>query len=223
MNCPCLAATSQRSLPPPSLSGSVGSVPMSRALGRQHVRGSTITFTQYKDRNREPKQLTLPILPALQAVIDSTPNGDLTFLVNDLGRPFTDAGFGNKFREWCDQAGLHHCTAHGLRKAGATIAANNGATAFQLMAIFGWSSLKMAEKYTRKANQENLCATRNADARSARTKQHKIVSHRTSEWDIFGKKPAKSKTNFRDGARGGNAAIEKIQWVTTSNPPKTFH
>ena len=125
-------------------------------LGRQHVRGSTITFTQYKGRNQEPKQLTLPILPALQEVIDASPCGDLTFLVNDLGRPFTDAGFGNKFREWCDQAGLHHCTAHGLRKAGATIAADNGATAFQLMAIFGWTDLRMAEKYTRKANQAKL-------------------------------------------------------------------
>ena len=53
--------------------------------------------------------------------------------------------FGNKFRVWCDQAGLHHCAAHGQRKAGATIAANNGATAHQLMAIFGWETLKMAE------------------------------------------------------------------------------
>jgi integrase len=35
-------------------------------LGRQHVRGTAITFTQYKGRNRKPKQLTLPILPELQ-------------------------------------------------------------------------------------------------------------------------------------------------------------
>jgi hypothetical protein len=43
-----------------------------------------------------------------------------------------------------------------LRKAGATIAANNGATAHQLMAIFGWESINMAELYTRKADQERL-------------------------------------------------------------------
>ena len=82
----------------------------------------------------------LPILPALQSVIDASPCGELTFLLNDLNRPFTEAGFGNKFRDWCNQAGLRHCTAHGLRKAGATIAANNGATSRQLMAIFGWDS-----------------------------------------------------------------------------------
>src|SRR6266566_4915055 len=128
-------------------------------FGKQHAKGGKLTFTQHKGRNRKPKKLVLPILPALQSVIHASPCGDLTFLVNDLGRPFTDAGFGNKFRDWCDQAGLRHCTAHGLRKAGATIAANNGATAHQLMAIFGWDTLKMAEAYTRAADQERLAET----------------------------------------------------------------
>jgi len=125
-------------------------------FGKQHTKGGKLTFTQYKGRNRKPKRLTLPILPALQRVIDGTPCGDLTFLVNDWGRPFTDAGFGNKFRDWCNQAGLRHCSAHGLRKAGATVAANNGATSRQLMAIFGWDTLKEAERYTREADQWRL-------------------------------------------------------------------
>jgi hypothetical protein len=43
-----------------------------------------------------------------------------------------------------------------LRKAGATIAANNGASAHQLMAIFGWDRIKEAEKYTAKADQRRL-------------------------------------------------------------------
>ena len=125
-------------------------------FGKQHAKGGKLTFTQHKGRNRKPKKLVLPILPALQSVIDASPCGDLTFLVNDLKRPFTDAGFGNKFRDWCDQAELHHCTAHGLRKAGATIAANNGATSRQLMAMFGWDTLKEAERYTRAADQQRL-------------------------------------------------------------------
>ena len=107
-------------------------------FGKQHVKRGKLTFTQHKGRNRKPKRLVLPILPALQAVIDQSQCGDLTFLVTEFGKAFSDAGFGNKFREWCDQAGLPHCTAHGLRKAGATIAANNGATSRQLMAMFGW-------------------------------------------------------------------------------------
>jgi integrase len=125
-------------------------------FGRQHIRNGKLTFTQHKGRKRNPKQLTLPMLPALQRIITASPCGDLTFLVNDHNRPFTDAGFGNKFRQWCNEAGLRHCSAHGLRKAGATIAAENGATSQQLMAIFGWSSLSMAELYARAANQQRL-------------------------------------------------------------------
>ena len=75
---------------------------------------------QYKGRNRKSHKLTLPILPALQRIIDASPCGDLTFLVNEFGRPSTDAGFGNKFRDWCDQANLPQCSAQGLRKAGVT-------------------------------------------------------------------------------------------------------
>ncbi|MGA8613653.1 MAG: tyrosine-type recombinase/integrase [Xanthobacteraceae bacterium] len=50
--------------------------------------------------------------------------------------------------------GEAHCSAHGLRKAAATIAANNGATVHQFMAIFGWDTFKEAEKYTAKADQQ---------------------------------------------------------------------
>ena len=62
--------------------------------------------------------------------------GDVTFLVTEHGGPFTAKGFQNWFRDQCDEAGLHHCTAHGLRKARATIAAENGASVHTLMAIF---------------------------------------------------------------------------------------
>jgi integrase len=125
-------------------------------FGKQHVQNGKLVFAQRKGRNRKPNPRKLPILPVLQRIIDASPCGDLTFLVNHLNRPFTDAGFGNRFRDWCNRAGLPHCSAHGLRKAGATIAANNGATTHQLMSIFGWSDIKMAELYTRAADQERL-------------------------------------------------------------------
>lgn len=120
-------------------------------FGRQHVHAGKLRFTQQKNRRRKPITLELPILPELQRVIDATEVGDLTFLVTEHGSPFTEAGFGNWFRDKCDEAGLTHCTAHGLRKAAATVAAENGATAHELMAIFGWLSLKEAERYTRGA------------------------------------------------------------------------
>ena len=62
-------------------------------------------------------------------------------------------------KKWCREAGLsEECTAHGLRKAGATIAAENGATEHQLMAVFGWASARQAAIYTKKANRTRLAA-----------------------------------------------------------------
>jgi hypothetical protein len=84
-----------------------------------------------------PRQMSQTLRPSMSlgglTVIDASPCGELTFLIKILVGLFTDAGFGNKFRSCCDQAGLRHCGA----QAGLTIAAENGATTKQLMAIFG--------------------------------------------------------------------------------------
>lgn len=125
-------------------------------LGKQHVRGDWIRYvpkkTLYKRRDMSQK----PLLPVLAKIIAASPCGSLTFLETTQGKPFTPAGFGNWFRERCDEAGLPMCTAHGLKKAGATIAAENGATTRQLMAMFDWSTISQAEVYTRGADQKRL-------------------------------------------------------------------
>ena len=59
-------------------------------------------------------------------------------------------------RDWCNQANLPQCSAHGLRKLGATIAAENGATLPQLMAMFDWSTPRMAMKYIEAANKKKM-------------------------------------------------------------------
>ena len=92
----------------------------------------------------------------LQRIIEASPTGDLAYLVTDFGKPFSIAGFGNKMRQWCNEAGLPHCSAHGLRKGGATRAAENGATDHQLMTIFGWKSIQEAERYTKAARRKKM-------------------------------------------------------------------
>ena len=84
--------------------------------------------------------------------------GTTTFLVTQFGKPFTPAGFGNWFRRRCNEAGLPHCSAHGVRKAAAARAAENGGTTNQLMAMFGWMTLKEAERYTKAAERKRLSA-----------------------------------------------------------------
>ncbi|HEY8950886.1 MAG TPA: site-specific integrase [Rhizomicrobium sp.] len=122
-------------------------------LGRQHVKNGVLTFKPQKTKHLSDNELKLPILPDLQHAFDAIEHQHLTFLITAFGKPFSAAGFGNRFKKWCAEAGLPHCSAHGLRKAAATIASENGATERQLMAIFGWRNSKMASHYTKKASQ----------------------------------------------------------------------
>jgi hypothetical protein len=47
-------------------------------------------------------------------------------------------------------------TAHGLRKLGATRCSDAGATAHELMAIFGWTKIAQPETYARNADRSKL-------------------------------------------------------------------
>ena len=125
-------------------------------FGRQHVRNGWLRFTQQKNKRNKPISLELPIVPELQAVIDASPCGDLTFLVNEFGRPFTAAGFGNRMRKWCDEAGLPECSAHGLRKAAATRLAEMGRSEHEIMAVTGHQTSKEVGRYTKAARQKVL-------------------------------------------------------------------
>jgi integrase len=127
-------------------------------FGPQHVNDGWLRFTQQKNVGRNPVRLELPMLPILAETIKASAEivGPSTFLVTGHGHPFSHKGFGQWFRKCCDEAGLPQCTAHGLRKAGAVIAAENGATAHQLMSIFGWRTIKEAERYTKAAEQKRI-------------------------------------------------------------------
>lgn len=128
-------------------------------FGRQMIRRTPepwLHFTEQKGRRKIVKQREIPVLPELTESIEAFGGDNLTFLVTEFGKPFTANGFGNWFRKRCNEAGLPHCSAHGVRKAGATIAANAGATEYQLMAVYGWESPKEAARYTKKANRKKL-------------------------------------------------------------------
>ena len=125
-------------------------------LGPQHIRDGRIQYVQAKNEHRNPIAMDIPLDPDLATIIEATPSRHLTFLVTDYGRPFTPAGFGNLFKDWCRQADLPHCWAHGLRKATAVRLAERGATAHEIMAITGHRSLEEVTRYTRAARQAHL-------------------------------------------------------------------
>src|SRR5262249_28072825 len=106
-------------------------------MGRHHVRDGMLQVIQDKGG----VELQVPVLPALADTMAATAD-HLTFLVTEFGRPFTAAGFGNWFRDRCNEAGLRHCSAHGLRKAAARRLAEAGCTVHQIAAITGHTSLR---------------------------------------------------------------------------------
>lgn len=132
-------------------------------IGRQHESRGWLKFTAYKDRKKHPVTIEVPIRPHLREALDATPTGDLTYIVGEQGKPYTIESFGNMFRKWCNQADLPHCSAHGLRKAAAVMLAENGASASELCAVFGWTRLSTAEKYIEKARRRLMAG--NAFAR----------------------------------------------------------
>jgi integrase/recombinase XerD len=135
-------------------------------LGPQHVRDGRVRYRQAKNEHRNPVDMDIPLHADLADAIAATTSGHLSFLVTAYGKPFTANGFSNAFKDWCHQAGLVHCTAHGLRKATAGRLAERGATAHEIMAITGHRTLQEVERYTRTARQAKL-----ADSAMAKLKE----------------------------------------------------
>jgi integrase len=121
-------------------------------MGWQHVNGDAIAVRQQKT----DRALLIPMHPQLVAALASVPRGNLTFLMTEHGAPFTPNGFGNWWRDRCNDAGLPHCSFHGLRKAAATRLANAGCSVDQVKAITGHRSLAEVARYTKAADQQRL-------------------------------------------------------------------
>lgn len=123
-----------------------------RVMGPPHVRGKRMIVTQEKTG----ATVSLPILPALAESILATPSGGLVFLLSEHGKPFSRKGFGNKVRQWCDEAGLPQCSAHGLRKAAARRFAEAGCSNQEIKSWTGHTTDSEVARYTAAANQELL-------------------------------------------------------------------
>jgi integrase len=119
-------------------------------FGKQMVRDGRLHYVQKKTG----KRMATKIIGPLQQIIDATPATGLTFLETHKGLPYTSNGFGNAFREWCNEAGLPHCSAHGLRKALAARLAELGASASRIQNALGHESLSEASRYTKGADSE---------------------------------------------------------------------
>lgn len=149
-----------------------------RLLGPDQLKLGQINYQQGKTGT----DLWLPVAPQLLEAIDAMQAVGLkTFLVTDYGKPFSRAGFGNKMREWCDQAGLPQCTAHGLRKAMARRLAEGGESQQSIKSVGGWKADAEVTTYTAGADQRRLASAaigRLSDADLA-NRENGLANHST--------------------------------------------
>jgi integrase len=139
-------------------------------MGPQHIKDGILYVQQQKTRmQKDDRELAIPVLPELQRAIAATRVGDLVFLLRQDGVPFTRAGLGMRFGEWCEQAGLpDECSAHGLRKAACVDLLYAGCTPSEVMAISGHKNLAELKTYIEKAEQRRLGASAMAKRQAAR-------------------------------------------------------
>ena len=123
-------------------------------MGRQHVRDGVLQVQQEKTK----AQLSIPVHPQLQEIIDASVTGRMTFLITKFGKGWNATAFSIWFGKQCKAAGLRKCSAHGLRHAAARRLAEAGCTAHEIAAITGHASLKEVQRYTKAADQKRLAA-----------------------------------------------------------------
>lgn len=126
-------------------------------MGRQHVKDGVLTITQRK--GGDMVEVSIPILPQLQTVLDVAQRKRIgpTFVMTELGKPRTDAGFTNWFHDLRSRAGLPDgLSPHGLRKAFCRVAAEAGLTPHEIMAISGHTTLKEVTRYTVAADRKKM-------------------------------------------------------------------
>jgi integrase len=129
-------------------------------MGRQHTKDGVLHVKQQKTG----AALAIPLHAELQAVLDTVPGNQLTFLVTRFGKPFEPASLTQFFAKACKDAGLSPaCTFHGLRKAACRRLAEVGCNVLEIASISGHKTLSEVKRYTDAADQARLA--RNAMAR----------------------------------------------------------
>ena len=123
-----------------------------RKMGPASVRDARLELTQEKTK----VFVSLPIMPGLAESILATPTVGAIFVVTEFGKQFSVKGFGNKFRQWCDEAGLPNCSAHGLRKVAARRFAEPGCSNQEIKAWTGHTTDSEVARNTAAVDQRTL-------------------------------------------------------------------
>ena len=111
---------------------------------------SGVTYT----RSKTGVSIDIDLHQELRRALEHAARDHVTIINTAFGRPFTAAGFSQFMRHAIRAAGLPiECKPHGLRKTLGRRLADDGATAHEIMAVLGHTTLAEAERYTREADR----------------------------------------------------------------------
>lgn len=127
-------------------------------MGTARADTHLITWPQveksYYERSKTGVAVQTAVAANLKAAIDEWPRTHVTVINTAYGRPFTVDGYSRFMRDAITAAGLPMaCQPHGLRKTLGRLLADAGATAHEIMAALGHTTLAEAERYTRDADR----------------------------------------------------------------------
>lgn len=128
-------------------------------IGWQNVDHGILEFTQEKTGGLAYVPITAPIASFLEAdrrLFLQAASAEFVFILTAGGKARSIKALSQFISKASRQAGLTDRTAHGLRKARATILAENGWTPHQIGAWTGHESLQEIAHYTRDANKRAM-------------------------------------------------------------------
>lgn len=128
-------------------------------LGRQNefLRGGR-PWLRWKQDKAPHELVEMPMAAALAAEVGG--HGNMTYLLNGYGAPFSAAGLGNKFRDWASAAGLTDRSLHGVRKGLSAILTSQGATSTEIDVLLGHEMGSSETRiYVRSAERARLAET----------------------------------------------------------------
>lgn len=127
-------------------------------LGREYecvIDGiEAIRWTPMKKHSTE---VTVPLFQPLKEATRAPVVQGKTYVLGRGGKPFASGdSMSAMFKRWCQDAGLGHLSAHGVRKGLAELLAELGCSQYGIMAILGHSEAKTSETYTRRVERWKL-------------------------------------------------------------------
>lgn len=111
----------------------------------------------WQPKKKGSAYIEIPMLPPLINATRATAKSGSPYIISAYGKIYrTPDALGQRFRKWCDQAGLYNLSSHGIRKAAGHLLAQAGCSQYQIMAIHGHTQAKTSEVYTKGVERWSL-------------------------------------------------------------------